>query len=72
MQNTDRFEIVLKYKGQGPPVEIRLRRWLKAALRRYGLRCQKIRVVEDSVRPIAGEGKAISGVAGLGMTPEYA
>ena len=63
MTDTDRFEIVLKAEGQGPPVEVRLRRWLKASLRGYGLRCVTVKVVEDSAMPIPGEGKAISGVA---------
>ena len=58
MNNTDQFEIVLKAEGQGPPVEIRLRRWLKAALRGYGLRCLTIRVVEDHTMPDAARGKA--------------
>ena len=58
MQNTDRFEIVLKAEGAGPPVEIRLRRWLKAALRGYSLRCVSVRLIQDPTMPDAATGKA--------------
>ena len=44
MTNTDSIEIVLKSEGPGAPVAIRLRSFLKNALRQYGLRC--INIVE--------------------------
>ena len=34
--------IVFKAQGSGPPVGVRLRRFLKNALRAYGLRCTSI------------------------------
>jgi hypothetical protein len=40
------FVVVLRAEGAGPPVAIRLRRWLKTALRAHGLRC--VRIVEGS------------------------
>jgi hypothetical protein len=33
------FLVALRAEGEGPPAVIRLRRWLKASLRGYGLRC---------------------------------
>ena len=68
MTDTDRFEIILRAEGAGPPVAIRLRRWLKAALRGYSLRCVSVRLIEDPVMPIAGRRQAITGVAALGTT----
>ena len=35
----DDWTLTFRATGQGPPVEIRVRRLLKAALRAYGLRC---------------------------------
>ena len=35
----DDWTLTFRATGQGPPVEIRVRRLLKAALRTYGLRC---------------------------------
>lgn len=50
-------QVSLKAEGQGPPVAIRLRRWLKAALRGYGLRCSfamsRWRHPHDRVLPVA-------------------
>ena len=34
--------------GDGPPVEIRVRRLLKAALRGYGLRCINARIADEA------------------------
>jgi hypothetical protein len=34
-----RWALIFRAEGEGPPVEIRIRRLLKAALRCYGLRC---------------------------------
>jgi hypothetical protein len=38
---TDRpaYTVTLRATGDGPPAAVRLRRFLKAALRQYGLRC---------------------------------
>ena len=33
------FRVTLRAEGHGPPAIVRLRRWLKAALRSHGLRC---------------------------------
>jgi len=50
-------QVSLKAEGPGPPVAIRLRRWLKAALRGYGLRCTAVDVVvKDSAPPRASAG----------------
>ena len=35
----DDWHLTFRAEGQGPPVAIRVRRLLKAALRSYGLRC---------------------------------
>jgi hypothetical protein len=45
------FVVVLRAEGAGPPAVVRLRRWLKAALRQHGLRC--VSVAEG---PAAGQG----------------
>jgi hypothetical protein len=37
------FSVDLRAEGQGPPVEIRLRRFLKCALRSFGLRAVEVR-----------------------------
>jgi hypothetical protein len=37
------FIVVLRAEGAGPPVAIRLRRWLKTALRSHGLRAISVR-----------------------------
>jgi hypothetical protein len=47
----ERFLVELRAEGPGPPAAVRLRRWLKAALRQHGLRCV-------SVRQAAGPGQA--------------
>jgi hypothetical protein len=48
------FNVVLTaLPGWGVPAVVRLRRFLKAALRAYGLRC--IEVVEVPAAPPAGE-----------------
>jgi hypothetical protein len=44
------FAIELRPEGPGPPPAIRLRGLLKAALRRFGLRCVDVRLV-DPVPP---------------------
>lgn len=38
----ERVRVTLQADGPGPPVEVRLRRWLKAALRAWGLRCVRV------------------------------
>ena len=58
MTDTDQFEIILKAEGAGPPVAIRLRRFLKGALRNYGLRCVQIGEVQDPTMPVAARGMA--------------
>jgi hypothetical protein len=45
------YLVELRAAGPGPPAVIRLRRWLKAALRQHGLRCV-------SVREATGPGQA--------------
>jgi hypothetical protein len=35
----EQFVVTLRAEGAGPPAVVRLRRWLKFALRGYGLRC---------------------------------
>lgn len=46
MKNTDRIDVSLRAEGPGPDIAIRLRRFLKGALRGYGLRCTAIAAVE--------------------------
>lgn len=41
----DRYEIVVRAEGPGPAAAIRLRRFLKCALRSFGLRCLGIRQI---------------------------
>ena len=36
---SDRFSVELTADGDGPPADVRLRRWLKLGLRCHGLRC---------------------------------
>ena len=38
-----RWTLTFRSEGDGPPVEIRVRRLLKGALRSHGLRCTDIR-----------------------------
>jgi len=42
-----RWVLTFKAEGDGPPVECRVRRLLKAALRAYGLRCLDHRIIGD-------------------------
>ncbi len=49
---SNHFTIVVRPEGDGPPAEIRLRRFLKTALRSYGLRCTAIGIGPDE--PDAG------------------
>ena len=41
------WQITFRAEGDGPPVECRIRRLLKAALRAYGLRCVEYRLTDD-------------------------
>lgn len=40
------FKIVVHAEGDGPPVSVRLKRFLKSALRGWGLRCSSIEAVQ--------------------------
>jgi hypothetical protein len=42
------YVITVRSEGGGPPVEVRLRRALKALLRGFGLRCIEVRPVENT------------------------
>jgi hypothetical protein len=44
----DRFLITLEADGAGPPVEVRLRKWLKTCKRFYGLRCTRVEPAVDA------------------------
>ncbi len=52
--NPEVWTLTLRAEGDGPPVEIRVRRVLKWLLRSFGLRC--VRVSEER-QPEAEEGK---------------
>ena len=39
LQNDDFWRITLIPNGQGPPMSVRMKRFLKYALRSFGLRC---------------------------------
>lgn len=41
------FRLDLRAEGDGPPVEIRVRRVLKNMLRSYGLRCVRAEMMAD-------------------------
>jgi hypothetical protein len=45
MADGERYLVELRAEGAGPPAAIRLRRWLKACLRSYGLRCVSVEEV---------------------------
>ncbi len=53
---SDAWVITLQTEGPGPPVEIRVRRFLKSALRCYGLRC--VRVSENKTEEAGADGLA--------------
>jgi hypothetical protein len=40
------LRVTLKAEGEGPPVALRWRRFLKAALRSYGLRCTRLEFLD--------------------------
>jgi hypothetical protein len=48
-----RFLVELRAEGPGPPAVVRLRRWLKTALRQHGLRCVSVREAAGPARPKA-------------------
>lgn len=45
--NGERYLLVLAPVGPGPPAAVRLRRFLKLALRGHGLRCIRIELQEE-------------------------
>jgi hypothetical protein len=54
------WTLSFRAEGPGPPVEIRVRRLLKAALRRYGLRCVDMNMAGDA-RQTNGERRKTPG-----------
>lgn len=47
MANGPRYLVELRAEGPGPPAYVRLKRWLKASLRAYGLRCTRAEQLPD-------------------------
>jgi hypothetical protein len=44
----DEFKVTLTADGAGPPAHVRLKRWLKTALRAHGLRCTRVEPAVDA------------------------
>ncbi len=49
------LKVTLRAEGQGPPVSVRWRRFLKASLRGYGLRATKVEFIDVPARKSAGK-----------------
>jgi hypothetical protein len=74
MPERETFLVTLTAEGNGPPATVRLRRWLKACLRGYGLRCLRVEPGLDEVAtpPADAEAKNPTGpglAAGPGGVP---
>jgi hypothetical protein len=54
------FLVELRAEGEGPPAVVRLRRWLKAALRQHGLRCVRVQEMPGT-RPVQLDKPASAG-----------
>jgi hypothetical protein len=54
MTSRQQFKVILQAVGAGPPAEVRLRCWLKTALRAHGLRAVSVEevVVNAPGRPL--------------------